>query len=263
MLLLNDNSIWGIIGYYRYANGKAVKIRKASADESYPQWGILYELPDRRSFAFYRGGPATENYMPYVIMEYKVINNQIKLMHTVSLLEYTNSDKEECFFDGKRCKAEVFEEMLKSAKQIKYLPNTKANLSKYEVNSPTKRLGVIDEDKTMVRYYTSNLSETKGSKKNHCAGIRKVIFKRDKITFYSSFIMSHKPMFSRIEGMWCKYKKRTFRLAKKVRYYGVGGEGPKKVYSADEFQDICLAYNCLDLEIKLKNNKVVSMTVKS
>lgn len=129
MILYNEASIWGIIGYYSYSNGKTVKIKGIS----YPFFGMLYELPIRKSFAFYRGGPAVKNYMPYTLVEYKIRHNKIKGIHEFSMDEYTNG-KKKCFCDGRPCKVKEYKRVEKSLKQIKILENSKKNRIKYGVD---------------------------------------------------------------------------------------------------------------------------------
>lgn len=92
-------------------------------------------------------------------------------------------------------------------------------------------------------------------------GIKKIIFKKDRIIFYASAFKYDGSYESSIT--WCNYKKRVFKLAKTVKYYGEGGDGPRITYNKNEFQSICKTYNGLGLEIKLKNNKVISMILQS
>ena len=63
--------------YYTYSKGKAVKLKGPSEKDGYQTWGTLYTMPSRKSYAFYRGGPANVNGMPYSITEYKIKNNKI------------------------------------------------------------------------------------------------------------------------------------------------------------------------------------------
>ncbi len=119
------------------------------------------------------------------------------------------------------------------------------------------------EGKSKVLYYISNLNKTKGNTEYRSPGINKIVFESDKVTLYASLSKSTKPLAPSSEGQWCRYKKRTFKLAKNIKYYGVGGDNPRCTYDADTFKEICLSYNGLGLEIKLKNNKVVSMTLMS
>ena len=60
--------------YYTYSKGKAVKLKAPSGEDGYLTWGTLYTMPSRKSYAFYRGGPANVNGMPYSITEYKIKN---------------------------------------------------------------------------------------------------------------------------------------------------------------------------------------------
>lgn len=133
MILYRESIIWGIIGYYCYANGKAVKVKGPSGDESYPCWGTLFEMPKRKSFAFFRGGPAVEDFMPYTILEYKIIKSRIRLVNTVVLYECTDGTNE-YFLNGEPCKASVYKNMAKNLKEIPVVPNSKANRKKYGVN---------------------------------------------------------------------------------------------------------------------------------
>lgn len=129
MILSSEPIIWGIIGYYSYVNGKVVKIKPCS----YPVWGTLYEIPSRKSFALFRGGPAIDDVMPYTIWEYKIIKRKIKWRHTISMDEYMDG-KTEYFFDEKPCGAKKYKKIANSMKEIKSVPNTAKNRKKYGVN---------------------------------------------------------------------------------------------------------------------------------
>ncbi len=123
--------------------------------------------------------------------------------------------------------------------------------------------GITTEGKAKTVYYCSSLNKAKGDKENNLPGIRKIVFTKDEVILYASILKSTKPLATYADGTWCRYKKRTFKLAKKVKYYGTGGDVPRIAYDTDTFQDICSSYNGLGLEIKLKNSKVVSMTLVS
>lgn len=130
MILYNADSIWGIMGCYGYANGK---IKKIKGSINIPCFGQLYELPNRKSFAFFRGGPAVEDFMPYAILEHKIKNNKIKLVHTINRREYT-SGKNKCYYDRKAFGIKQYKKIEKSMKLIAIHRNTPKNRMKCGMN---------------------------------------------------------------------------------------------------------------------------------
>ena len=94
----------------------------------------------------------------------------------------------------------------------------------------------------------------------------KANIKKNKITLKGRFVKSYckignkKKLFKvgkKIKTCSRKFKK-TFKLSKKVKFYGIGGDGPlRDPYKKKEFQYILSHPNGLWLSIIVKNNVVV------
>lgn len=51
---------------------------------------------------------------------------------------------------------------------------------------------------------------------------------------------------------------KTLKLSKKVKYYGLGGDGPRDIYSKKDLNDVLKHPNGLGLFIVVKNNSVIA-----
>lgn len=120
--------------YYTYEKGQVVKVEEP--DDSYPVFGSLYLLPSRGTYAFYRGGPASEDdngngYMPYMILEYKLKDRAIKLVNCVQMYEYQSGSKageNEYYWNEEPCTAEEYQSVYNNfGKEIEFCPNSEAN----------------------------------------------------------------------------------------------------------------------------------------
>lgn len=94
----------------------------------------------------------------------------------------------------------------------------------------------------------------------------RAVLKKNKMTLKGSYVKyrckigNKKKLFT--EGKKVKsYSKKfvkTFKLSKKVKYYGIGGDGPlRDPYTKKEFNDVLKHPNGLGLYIIVKNNVVV------
>lgn len=123
-----------------------------------------------------------------------------------------------------------------------------------------------DKKENKIIYYSSCLSKTKGDDKEQSPGIKKIVFRKDRVILYASLKKAVNPSDFWVQEhgktTWCKYKQRTFKLSKKVKYCSYEEDREVKV-PADEFQNTCKRYNYLGLEIKVKNNKIVKKTLYS
>lgn len=120
--------------YYTYSKGKAVKLKAPSGKDEYPNWGTLYTMPSRKSYAFHRGGPPSESGMSYSIIEYKIKNNQIKIAN-YALKIVPDNGKTKYYYNGKKCKAikyKKLENAFRTAVDCVY--NSETNRKKYHVN---------------------------------------------------------------------------------------------------------------------------------
>lgn len=135
-LILADD--WGtplaIRAYYAYSRGKAVKLKGPSGDEKYPVWGTLYTMPSRGTYAFYRGGPADEEGMPYSIIEYKIRNKKIRVAN-YAFKEVLTNGKTKYYFNGRKCSASQYKKVKKAFKtRMDCVYNSKTNRKKYHVD---------------------------------------------------------------------------------------------------------------------------------
>ena len=134
LLADEDLTLFGIKEYYTYSKGKAVKLKGPSDKDEYPGWGTLYTMPSRKSYAFYRGGPAHDNVMPYSIIEYKIKNNQIKIANYASKLVYDNG-KTKYYYNSKKCTAAKYKKLKNAFRtKISCVYNSTTNRKKYHVN---------------------------------------------------------------------------------------------------------------------------------
>lgn len=121
LLISSDNNMLSLNEYYTYENGTIVKI----AGPEYPQYGSLYALPHRSSYAFFRGGPAWTDeedghgYMPYLLVEYTLDlkNHQITTLNRSSWNE-CDSGTVECELNGQKCSPKEIIEQYSMKKAI-------------------------------------------------------------------------------------------------------------------------------------------------
>lgn len=106
LMIQKEGAITGKMLYYtcKKSNHKLVKLKGPSTRDNYPCFGSLFQLPSRKSYAFYRGGPAYDDengngIMPYQIMEYKIKKNKIVCVNSVIKNVYSNQNKAE--YSGK------------------------------------------------------------------------------------------------------------------------------------------------------------------
>lgn len=95
LIIQKEGRIPGKVLYYSCKNGKAIKLKAPKRDDDFPCYGTLDYLSSRKSFAFYRGGPAYDDengnsIMPHTIMEYKVKGKKIVCVSSVWKNEYLN-----------------------------------------------------------------------------------------------------------------------------------------------------------------------------
>lgn len=121
--------------YYTFENGKIVEIE----GPSYPMYGVLYSLPSRGTYAFYRGGPAVDNFIPHMIEEYKLENYKIKPINFLSFDEYyvDKANLNEYYLNGTRCTAEDYYKIYNSfGNEIEFYANSETNRIRFGVNNP-------------------------------------------------------------------------------------------------------------------------------
>jgi len=115
--------------YYTYKKGKVVKIKGPAGDESYPVYGLLYLMPKRKTYAFYRGGPASDDeklggFMPYTVIEYRIKGKKIKAVNNAAWYKFT-SGRNIYYLNGKKCRAKAFKKIYKSlGNEISFVPNS-------------------------------------------------------------------------------------------------------------------------------------------
>lgn len=109
-------------------------------------------------------------------------------------------------------------------------------------------------------YYTS----MSGNK----SGIKKMKLKGNKLTIWGSFSKASSSKASEkayYNGKKLKYKKRTFTLSKKVKFYGTGGTAGKSEYSKQKFSKDYVTQPDLGLGFLMvvKNGKVIKIYTMS
>lgn len=147
--------------YYTYENGKAVEVI-GPGDESYPVYGQLYTMPERETYAFFRGGPAVDDgegngYMPYTILEYKLENHKINLVNDFYWKRYDSGNKagtNEYYLNGDTCTEEDYQEVYRSFEdEIRFYPNSESNRIEFGLNDPgndvSKTIAVWSTEKSL------------------------------------------------------------------------------------------------------------------
>lgn len=143
LILSKEEHILSEKQYYTFENGKVIEIEGPSGNEAYPVYGDLYSLPSRGTYAFYRGGPASDDnngngYMPHTIMEYKLENQKIKLINDLYWVEYQFGDKaglNEYYLNGTQCTAEDYQNIYNSfSDRIEFYANSEKNRMYWGVN---------------------------------------------------------------------------------------------------------------------------------
>lgn len=143
LILSKEEHILSEKQYYTFENGKVIEIEGPSGNEAYPVYGDLYSLPSRGTYAFYRGGPASDDnngngYMPHTIMEYKLENHKIKLINDLYWAEYQFGDKaglNEYYLNGTQCTAEDYQNIYNSfSNRIEFYANSEKNRMYWGVN---------------------------------------------------------------------------------------------------------------------------------
>lgn len=242
-LLTNHDTNWkqGDIYIFTYKDGKVKKVKNGRISVTCSAsggWYNTYFCKERHLHVERAGGLIGPLYRVYRL------TSKGKLVKYLQWEENNVENKETFKKNGKIITKKEYERLYRKC-------GTKQETVDWKNNSAAEK----------ILYYCSVLSGSKGDKEMEIPGIKKIIFKKDKVILYSSGLKYEKSYKS--TATWCNYKKRVYKFAKKVKYYGEGGEGPRITYSKEAFQNICKAYSGLDLEIKLKNNKVVTMTLQS
>ena len=91
--------------------------------------------------------------------------------------------------------------------------------------------------------------------------VRKIVLKKKKVISYGSFMKS--PKMSLSGASYCRNKKRTFRLAKNVKFYSRGGNMGKRRQSKRYIKSLCRTANGLQFILKVKNGKVTEIIFSS
>ena len=114
--------------------------------------------------------------------------------------------------------------------------------------------------KTM--YYRASHMKGKDTYKSGRVGIMKL--QSNKLVTKGSFQGTSKK--SQLYGnktKYYKYKKRTFKLANNIKFYSEGGLAGKQRLTRSDVLDLCNNANGLEVVIKVKNGRVVSLTFGS
>ena len=108
-------------------------------------------------------------------------------------------------------------------------------------------------------YYGASHWKGKDTSKNGM--VSKITLKEKKIVLKGSLVKASKQ--SKLYSGKAKYyksKKRTFKLAKNVKFYGVGGTAGKQKLTRSDVKVYCKNANGLYVVLKVKNGKVVAVS---
>ena len=95
-------------------------------------------MPSRKTYAFFRGGPAYDDekghsITPHIIMEYKIVGRKIKLVNTLSWYDY-HKRKDKYYINGKPGTAKKYKAVSKSfGKTVTFYPNSSSKRRKLGV----------------------------------------------------------------------------------------------------------------------------------
>ena len=128
LLIYTDYNFFGMV-IYTYKNGK---VKKLNTPE-YPVYGSLYSSKSRKSFMFYRGGPADDAGMPFTMIEYKFKSG--KIVEKNSFYGYSSGSAEGYYMNGEEISKSKFQSIKKKFnKEVMFLENTAANRKSKGVN---------------------------------------------------------------------------------------------------------------------------------
>ena len=117
--------------------------------------------------------------------------------------------------------------------------------------------------KAGTKYYFSNMNGSKSF--GYYGSIHKIKVKNDRIVVYGSFAVypSMKAWSKSQSSKKLKYKKRTIKFAKNVKFYSAGGDQADQRISKKEFKTTAEAMIGLDLRLQIKNGKIVKAALCS
>lgn len=137
LMISSTDKCLDIVHYYTYQDGQAVEVKMLPGTEGYNNYGDLYSMPGRGTYAYYYRAPAFNTggrsgiVIPRIIQEYKLIGNKISLVNTASWDEY-ESRNDEYRLNGSSCTADEFQTIYKAlGKRINFVSNTEENRKKY------------------------------------------------------------------------------------------------------------------------------------
>lgn len=149
---------------------------------------------------------------------------------------------------------------------MKYLKHIKwiAMAMAFVIALNTSVLAAEARGKSKTYHYVSCMTGEKSSEDSF-GDIYKFKLKNNKLTIWGSFtrFTSEKNYYNFKNGKYIPYKKKTFTLSKKVKYYASGGEMNEKL-SKKQFKKY-LKYNGngLGFRMVIKNNKIVKIYFES
>ena len=133
-LLIQESGIPVTTEVFTYKDGKVIQ---TNAPEI-PAYGDLLISKERGTFSFYRGGPATTEVMPYVIIEQKLSKKKIKTVNYYSKEEsMVNPGDTKFYKNGNSISESEYENTQKQFSiRINFVENSPANRKLYGVNNP-------------------------------------------------------------------------------------------------------------------------------
>lgn len=144
LMISSTDKCLDIVRYYTYQDDEAVEVEGMSEGEGYNNYGDLYSMPGRGTYAYYYRAPAFDTgysgiVIPRIIQEYKLVNNKISLVNTAEWNEYcAGTVTNEYRLNKSLCTAGQFEIFYNAlGKRINFVSNTEANRKKYIARGET------------------------------------------------------------------------------------------------------------------------------
>ncbi len=138
LMISSTDKCLDIVHYYTYQNGRAVEVEMMPETEGYDNYGDLYSMPGRGTYAYYYRAPAfnvgtSGTVIPRIIQEYKLVNNKISLVNTAAWDEWlADTVTNEYRLNGSSCTADEFQMIYEAlGKRFDFISNTEENRKKY------------------------------------------------------------------------------------------------------------------------------------
>lgn len=150
LMISSTDKCLDIVRYYTYQDGQAVEVKMLPETEGYNNYGDLYSMPERGTYAYYYQATAfsvegSGIVIPRIIQEYKLTNNEISLVNTATWDEWcADTVTNEYRLNGSLCTADEFETIYEAlGKRFDFISNTKENRKQYIAD-----VGIADDSES-------------------------------------------------------------------------------------------------------------------